>query len=46
MAEFGEWTRKAAVLSDVTAAKEYGVGREFIVKGINSGKLEFREGSV
>jgi hypothetical protein len=46
MAEYGEWTRKGAVLSDVTAEKEYGVSREFIVKGINCGKLEFREGSV
>ena len=46
MAEHGEWTRKGAVLSDVTAQKEYGVTREFIVEGIQAGKLEFREGSV
>ncbi len=46
MAESAEWTRKGAVLSDVTAQKEYGVSREFIVEGINCGKLEFREGSV
>lgn len=46
MAEYGEWTRKGAVLSDVTAEKEYGVSRDFIVKGIRAGKLEFREGSV
>ena len=46
MAEYGEWTRNGAVLSDVTAEKEYGVSREFIVNGINCGKLEFREGSV
>jgi len=46
MAEYGEWVRKGAVLSEVTAEKEYGVTREFIVKGINAGKLEFREGSV
>ncbi len=46
MAEHGEWTRKGAVLSDVTAQKEYGVTREFIVEGIKAGKLEFREGSV
>jgi len=25
MAEYGEWNRKGAVLSDVTAQKEYGV---------------------
>jgi hypothetical protein len=27
MAEYGEWNRKSAVLSDVTAQKEYGVNR-------------------
>jgi hypothetical protein len=27
MAEYGEWDRKGAVLSDVTAQKEYGVTR-------------------
>lgn len=46
MAEYGEWNRKGATLSDVTAEKEYGVGREFIVKGIQAGKLEYREGAV
>jgi hypothetical protein len=46
MAEFGEWNRKGATLSDVTAQKEYGVSREFIIQGIRAGKLEFREGSV
>ena len=46
MAEYGEWNRKGAVLSDVTAQKEYGVTRDFIVKGIQVGKLEYREGSV
>ena len=45
MAEYGEWNRKGAVLSDVTAQKEYGVTRDFI-EGIQSGKLEYREGSV
>ena len=44
MAEYGEWNRKGAALSDVTALKEYGVSREFIVKGIRAGKLEYREG--
>ena len=42
MAEYGEWTRKGATLSDVTAKSEYGVDREFIVKGIEAGKLEYR----
>jgi hypothetical protein len=43
MAEYGEWNRKGAVLSDVTAQKEYGVTRDFIVKGVQAGELEFRE---
>ncbi len=46
MAEYGEWNRKGATLSDVTAKKEYGVSQDFIVKGIQSGKLEYREGAV
>ena len=46
MAEYGEWTRKGATLSDVTARKEYGVNRDFIVNGINAGKLEYREGAI
>lgn len=46
MAEYGEWNRKGATLSDVTAQKEYGVDREFIVRGIRAGQLEYREGAV
>lgn len=46
MAEHGEWNRKGASLSDATALKEYGVDTEFIIRGINSGDLEYREGSV
>jgi hypothetical protein len=46
MAEYGEWIRKGATLSDVTAVKEYGVSREFILKGIRAGRLEFRKGAV
>jgi hypothetical protein len=46
MAEDGEWNRKGAALSDVTAEKEYGVTRDFVVKGIQAGKLEFRDGAV
>ena len=46
MAEYGEWNRKGASLSDVTARKEYGVSRDFIVKGIQADKLEYREGSI
>jgi len=46
MAEYVEWNRKGATLSDLTAKKEYGVDRDFIVKGIRAGKLEYREGSI
>jgi single-stranded DNA-specific DHH superfamily exonuclease len=46
MAEYGEWNRKGATLSDVSAQKEYGISRDFIIQGINAGKLEFREGSI
>ena len=46
MAEDGEWVRKGAVLSDVTAQKEYGVARDFIVAGIQAGKLEYRDGAI
>ena len=46
MAEYGEWNRKGATLSDVTAQKEFGVTRDFIVKGIRAGKLEYREGEI
>jgi hypothetical protein len=46
MAEYGEWNRKGATLSDVTAKKEYGVDRDFFVKGIRTGKLDFRKGAI
>ncbi|MGD0951115.1 MAG: hypothetical protein ABR985_01770 [Methanotrichaceae archaeon] len=46
MAEYGEWNRKGATLSDLAAKKEYGVDRHFIIKGINTGKLEYRQGAV
>ncbi len=46
MAEYGEWNRKGATLSDVTARKEYGVDSDFIISGINSRKLEYREGAI
>jgi hypothetical protein len=46
MAEYGEWNRKGATLSDVTAKAEYGVNRDFIVKGIQTGKLEYRDGAI
>jgi hypothetical protein len=46
MAEYGEWNRKGATLSDVTAKAEYGVDRDFIIKGIEAGKLEYRDGAI
>jgi predicted RNase H-like nuclease (RuvC/YqgF family) len=46
MAEYGEWNRKGATLSDKTAKKEYGVDRDFIIKGIKAGKLEYRNGVI
>lgn len=46
MAEYGEWSRKGATLSDVTAKAEYGVNREFIIRGIETGKLEYRDGAI
>ena len=46
MAEHGEWSLKRGTLSDVTAQKEYGVDREFIINGIRAGKLEYRESSI
>ena len=46
MAEHGEWNCKGATLSDVTALKEYGVSRDFIVQGIRAGKLQYREGAI
>jgi hypothetical protein len=46
MAEYGEWNRKGATLSDVTAKDEYGVSRDFIIAGIEANKLEYREGSI
>ena len=46
MAAYGEWNRKGATLSDVTARAEYGVSRDFIVQGIQTGKLEYREGVI
>ncbi len=46
MAEYGEWNRKGATLSDVTAKAEYGVDRNLIIKGIETGKLEYRDGVI
>jgi hypothetical protein len=46
MAEYGEWNQKGATLSEVTAEAEYGVNRDFIIRGIQTAKLEYREGAI
>ncbi|MFH1006167.1 MAG: hypothetical protein V1800_01530 [Candidatus Latescibacterota bacterium] len=46
MAKHGEWNQKGATLSDVTAKKEYGIDRDFIIKGIEAGKLEYHDGAI
>ena len=46
MAEYGEWNRKGATLSDVTAKAEYGVDSDFVIKGIRAGRLEYRDGAI
>ena len=46
MAEYGEWNRRGATLSDVTAKAEYGVSRDFIATGIQMAKLEYRNGAI
>jgi hypothetical protein len=46
MAKYGEWTLKGATLSNVTAKKEYGVEWDFVVEGIQAGKLEYRKGNM
>ena len=46
MAEHGEWNRKGAPLSDTTAEAEYGVSRDFIIKGIEAAKMEYIPGAI
>ena len=46
MAEYGEWNRKGATLSHLSARKEYGVDLDFIEQGIQAGKLEYRHAST
>jgi len=46
MAEHGEWNRKGATLSDVTAEAEYSVSRDFIVRGIQACRLDYRDGAI
>lgn len=44
--QYGEWTSKGSTLSDTTAQKEFGLTYDEIVRGIRSGALQFREGSM
>jgi hypothetical protein len=46
MAQHGEWNRKGATLSEVSAKAEYGVEESFIVKGIETRRLEYRDGAI
>jgi ABC-type uncharacterized transport system auxiliary subunit len=46
MAEYGEWNRKGATLSDATAKKEYAIDQDLIVQSIRAGQLEYREGAI
>ena len=41
-----EWTKKGGTLSDKTAFDEYGLTRDDIIKAINQGKLQYRDGSI
>ncbi len=41
MAEYGEWNKKGATLSDVTAKKEYGVEQELIIRVSGKGNWNF-----
>lgn len=41
-----DWKVKSAVISDSAAWKEYGVHRDFILKAINSGQLDYRQGTI
>jgi hypothetical protein len=43
--EYGEWKRKGAVLSDVTAQKEHGPTHDFIVRLFRIGKFGYRGGA-
>ncbi len=41
-----EWTKKGGTLSDKTAFEEFGLTQHDVLKAINEGKLQFREGSI
>lgn len=41
-----QWRRKGATLSDKTARKEHGLTQEEIIEAIDSGRLQYRVGSV
>lgn len=41
-----EWTKKGGTLSEKTAFDEYGLTQEVIIKAINEGKLQYRDGRI
>jgi uncharacterized protein (DUF433 family) len=45
-AQYGEWTRKGASLSDKTAREEYGLTQREIYAAIDAGKLQYRPGEM
>ena len=45
MTQSNEWTQKGATLTEITAQKEYGIDRDFIIRGIKAGAIEFRNSS-
>lgn len=41
-----EWKGKSATISDAAAWKEYGVNLDFLNWGIQSGKLDIKQGTI
>ena len=41
-----EWRRKGGTLSDKTAREEFGLSQDEIVRAVQAGKLQYREGSI
>jgi hypothetical protein len=45
-AHYGERERKGAALSGKTARKEYGLTQDEIIRAIQAGELQYREGNI
>ncbi len=45
-ADYGEWNKKGATLSDKTAAQEYGLTRAEIHRAAQAGELQYRVQSI